>query len=90
MIHENKIKKKKKVYFYLYAFQLLTQKLLHAVGVPLEDAELLSNVPVIVQKLEDRIGASHILRRGEHGSATDFRTTTENQDGTLNTSEIPP
>lgn len=60
----NKLGDKKKVCFCLYAFQLFTQKLLDAVGVPLEDAELLSNVPVIVQELENRIGASHILRRG--------------------------
>lgn len=35
----------------LYAFQLLAQELFHTVCVPLEDAELFSNVPVVVQKL---------------------------------------
>lgn len=35
----------------LYALQLLAEKLLHAVRVPLEDAQLFCNVPVVVQQL---------------------------------------
>ncbi|KPP58347.1 hypothetical protein Z043_123835 [Scleropages formosus] len=35
------------------------QELLHAVCVPLEDAELFSDVPVVIQQLEHRIGASN-------------------------------
>lgn len=37
--------------FSLYPIQFLTQELLHAVCVPLEDAEFFSNVPAVVQKL---------------------------------------
>lgn len=45
----------------LNAVEFFTEEFLHAVRVPLEDAEFFSNVPVIVQQLQYRIRASHIL-----------------------------
>lgn len=50
---KNKTKENKKGLwlFSLYPIQFLTQELLHAVCVPLEDAEFFSNVPAVVQKL---------------------------------------
>lgn len=46
----------------LNAVEFFTEEFLHAVRVPLEDAEFFSNVPVIVQQLQYRIRASHILQ----------------------------
>jgi len=47
----NITKEKKKEITNLYPIQLFTQEFLHTVCVPFEDAEFLSDVPVIVQKL---------------------------------------
>ena len=49
----------------LDALQLLAEELLHAVRVPLEDAELLLHVPRLVQQLQHRVRASDVLQGGE-------------------------
>ena len=54
----------------LDALQLLAEELLHAVRVPLEDAELLLHVPRLVQQLQHGVRASDVLQGGgtaEHG-----------------------
>lgn len=41
--------------------QFLAQEFFHAVCVPFGDAQFFRDVPVVVQQLQDRIGAAHIL-----------------------------